>query len=249
MGCGRLSVSSLSTPRLRQVDTAGSTPEVGDAWLALLHYTGKKQVNPPALLPVTSGPSYEEVTRTQTSLHHAQEKDAQWLNSLFQLSSPSPPMEWSGFNSQLAMTSAEIVKKQPSIYLLGPLINGPPAHPRHNSYICGLYDEIAARPWHDLHSTIPRYAIVHPGHADQLEWFTEFHNLILRSGVWMRRPLGQVSRLSLGMPLGESVASGWFLPFFYSPSCKLVSRHGRRYVNTWRGHGFIQLIATEWTTS
>ena len=43
----------------------------------------QKQVNPPALLPVTSGPSYEEVTRTQTSLHRAQEKDAQWPNSLF----------------------------------------------------------------------------------------------------------------------------------------------------------------------
>ena len=57
MGCARPTVSSLSRPRLRKGDTARSTPEVGG--LAILHYTGKKQVNPPALLAVTSGPSYE----------------------------------------------------------------------------------------------------------------------------------------------------------------------------------------------
>jgi len=108
-----------SIPRLRKVDTARSTLEVGDAGLALLHYTGKKQVNPPALLPVASGPSYEEVTRTQTSLHRTQEKDAQWLNSPFQPSLPNPPMEWSGFNSQLARKSAEVVKNNHQPTCLG----------------------------------------------------------------------------------------------------------------------------------
>ncbi len=43
----RPSVSPLSRPRLQKVDTVRSTPEVCDAGLALLHYTGKKQVNPP----------------------------------------------------------------------------------------------------------------------------------------------------------------------------------------------------------
>lgn len=128
VGCARPSTSSLKIPRLRKTDTKRST-DTDDAGLALLHYTGKKKVDPPALPHVTNGPSYEEVTRTQTSLHRAQEKDTQWLNSLFKQSPPTPPMEWNGFNSQLARQSAETVSKQPSTYLFGPLIDAPPAHP------------------------------------------------------------------------------------------------------------------------
>ena len=39
------------------------------------------------------------------------------------------PMEWAGFNNHLVRLSEEIVKKQVSTYMLGPLINSPPAHP------------------------------------------------------------------------------------------------------------------------
>ena len=42
---------------------------------------------------------------------------------------PALPMEWAGFNNHLVRLSEEIVKKQTSTYLLGPLINSPPAHP------------------------------------------------------------------------------------------------------------------------
>ena len=73
-GCARPSVSSLSIPRLRKADTARST-EAGNSGLVLLHYTGKKHVNPPAVPLVTSGPSYEDVECTTLSLSRAQEKD------------------------------------------------------------------------------------------------------------------------------------------------------------------------------
>ena len=42
---------------------------------------------------------------------------------------PALPMEWAGFNNHLVRLSEEIVKKQASTFLLGPLINSPPAHP------------------------------------------------------------------------------------------------------------------------
>ena len=119
MGCVQPSVSSLSIPRLRKVVIACSTPEVSDDVLALLHHNGKKQVNPPALLPVTSGPSCKEVTRAQTSLHRVQENDTQWLSYLFQPSPPSPPMAWSDFNSQLARKLAETVKQNHQPTCLG----------------------------------------------------------------------------------------------------------------------------------
>ena len=42
---------------------------------------------------------------------------------------PALPMEWAGFNNHLVRLSEEIVKKQASTYLLGPLITSPPVHP------------------------------------------------------------------------------------------------------------------------
>ena len=42
---------------------------------------------------------------------------------------PALPMEWNGFNNHLVRLSEEIAKKHASTYLLGPLINSPPAHP------------------------------------------------------------------------------------------------------------------------
>ena len=127
-GCARPSVSSLSIPRLRKADKARST-EAGNSGLVLLHYTGKKQVNPPAVPLVTSGPSYADVERTTLSLSRAQENDTQWLKSLFRSSALNPPMEWGGgFNSQLARQSTGCNKREPSMYLFGPLINAPPAH-------------------------------------------------------------------------------------------------------------------------
>ena len=123
-GCARPSVLSLSIPRLRKADTARSSEE-GNYGLVILHYTGKKHVNPPAVPLVTSGPSYEDVERTTLSLSRAQEKDTQWLNSLFR---SSEPMEWGGFNSQLARQSIGCNKRGPYMYLFGPPINAPPAH-------------------------------------------------------------------------------------------------------------------------
>ena len=120
-------MSSLSIPRLRKADTARST-EAGNSGLVLLHYTGKKHVNPPAVPLVTSGPSYADVERTTLSISRAQEKDTQWLNCLFRSSALNPPMEWGGFNSQLARQSTGCNKRGPSMYLFGPLINASPAH-------------------------------------------------------------------------------------------------------------------------
>ena len=92
-GCARPSVSSLSIPRLRKADTARST-EAGNSGLVLLHYTGKKHVIPPAVPLVTSGPSYEDVECTTLSLSRAQEKDTQWLNSLFFRTQSPNGMGW-----------------------------------------------------------------------------------------------------------------------------------------------------------
>lgn len=129
MGCAWPSLSSLKTPRLWKADTALATCEASEAVLASLHYTSKKQADPPVLPHVTCRPSSEKVTCTHTSLHRAQEKDAQWLNFQFQPTSPTPPMEWSGFSSHLAQKSADIVKNQPLTYLFGPLIDASPARP------------------------------------------------------------------------------------------------------------------------
>ena len=163
-GCARPSVSSLSIPRLRKANTARST-EAGNSGLVLLHYTGKKHVNPPAVPLVTSGPSYEDVECTTLSLSRAQETDTQWLNSLFLSSALNPPMEWGGFNSQLAQQSTGCTKRGPSMHLFGPLINAPPAHPD-TVLTSDVYDAIADRPRHDIHPLVPRYAVVHPSNAD-----------------------------------------------------------------------------------
>ena len=62
------------------------------------------------------------------------------------------------------------LQKQASTYLLGPLINSPPAHPDTvlTSVVC-LYDEIASRARYEIFSALDRYAIVHAGIADQVE--------------------------------------------------------------------------------
>ena len=237
MGCARPSVSSLTIPRLRKVDTARSTPEVGYAGLALLHYTGKKQVNPPALLPVISGPSYEEVTRTQTSLHRAQNKDAQWLNSPFQPSSSSPPMELSGFNNQLARKSAEIVKKQPSTYLFGPLINAPPAHPD-TVLISVVY---MMKSLQDLGMT---YIQLSPDmrlyiQAMQIKWSDSqrFQNLILRPGVMhiVQNVCGCIGHLMQGSGLETLIGSAF-------GGVSSIMGHGKPQVHALRAFRMVSSI-------
>ena len=79
---------------------------------------------PPALpTSRTAEISFDELCARQASLSVAQEKDAQWLNSLSQ---EQDAMEWSRFNNSHART--EGVLKPASTYMFGPLIDTPPSH-------------------------------------------------------------------------------------------------------------------------
>ena len=84
-GTARPGISSLIVPRIKKQESARQQTNVDTTAIKLLHYTGKKQMDPPAL----SVPSvaYTDVCAMQTTLHSAQEKDMQWLNTPF-LSSP-----------------------------------------------------------------------------------------------------------------------------------------------------------------
>ena len=89
-----------------------------------MHYTGPKKVMPPALpTSRTAEISFDELCARQASLSVAQEKDAQWLNSLSQ---EQDAMEWSRFNNNHART--EGVLKPASTYMFGPSIDAPPSH-------------------------------------------------------------------------------------------------------------------------
>ena len=89
------------------------------------------------------------------------------------------------------------LQKQASTYLLGPLINSPPAHSGYSTYISGLYDEIASRARYDIFSALDRYAIVHASIADQVErlgYISESHFPTRRDAqcakcMWLHRSL------------------------------------------------------------
>ena len=100
-------------------------------------------------------------------------------------------MEWSDFNSQLARKSAEVVKKQPSTYLFGPLINAQPAH--QDTVLTSVV--YMMKSLHDLGMT---YIQLSPDmqlyiQAIQIKWSDSqrFQNFILRPGVThiVHRPL------------------------------------------------------------
>ena len=115
-------VSTLVIPRLN----SSQAKSVGiNKAIPLMHFVGPKKVMPPAMQnSKTIGISYTEVCARQASLAAAQEKDAEWLNSLGQ---GHNAMEWNGFNNQLARTSSTL--KKASTYMFGPLIDAPPSHP------------------------------------------------------------------------------------------------------------------------
>ena len=95
--------------------------------------------------------------------------------------------------------------------------------------------------------------------AMQIKWSDSqrFQNLILRAGVMhlVQNVCGCFGHLMQGSGLETLIGSafggvssimghgshgcvrcahsGLFIPFSYNPSCRLASRRGRRYVNTW----------------
>ena len=80
-------------------------------------------------------------------------------------------MEWSWVNCQLARESTEIVKHQPSTYALPVRATDQRStcSTRRSADIRGLHDEIAGRPRHDVHSSVPRHAAVRQGNAHQMK--------------------------------------------------------------------------------
>ena len=93
-------ISTLIFPRL----TSQQAKSVGkNRAIPLVHYTGPKQVKPPAMLTheMRTGIAYADVCARQASLMAAQEADTLWLNSL---SEGIEAIEWNGFNNQLSRT-------------------------------------------------------------------------------------------------------------------------------------------------
>ena len=100
---------------------------MGKNWaIPLVHYTGPKQVKPPAMLmhEKHTGIVYTDVIAWQVSLKAAQEADTLWLNSL---SEGTEAIEWNDFNYQLSRTHG--ILKPATTYMFGPLIDAPPSHP------------------------------------------------------------------------------------------------------------------------
>ena len=91
-----------------------------------MHYTGPKQVKPPAMLmhEKHTGIAYADVIAWQVSLKAAQEADTLWLNSQ---SEGTEAIEWNGFNNQLSRTQG--ILKPATTYMFGPFIDVPPSHP------------------------------------------------------------------------------------------------------------------------
>ena len=148
-----------------------------------------------------------------------QDKDAQWLNSLFSLfqtSHSTSPMEWSGFNCQLARESTEMVKHQPSAYalpayLFGPLSNAPPAQPD-AVLISVVY---MMKSLEDLGMT---YIHLSPDtqlyiQAMQIKWSDpqRFRNLILRPGVMhiVQNVCGCIGHLMTGSGLATLIGAAF----------------------------------------
>ena len=72
----------------------------------------------------TLGVPFEEIVARQESLAKSQEKDMKWLNHLH---NDENPMEWIGFNNNLASEDLESAKPA-SIDMVWPLLDSPPAH-------------------------------------------------------------------------------------------------------------------------
>ena len=87
-----------------------------------MHYTGPKQMKPPAMLThkMRTGIAYADASARQV---RAQEADTLWLNSL---SEGTETIEWNGFNNQLSRTQG--ILKPATTYMFGPLIDAPPSY-------------------------------------------------------------------------------------------------------------------------
>jgi hypothetical protein len=94
----------------------------------LLHYTGLKKIKPPHLSNNIDQP-YEDICKLQEILALAQLQDMNWLKSLFDKTSDEPPLEWSGFMTQLVRNQTSISPKAATPFVFGPLIDAPPSHP------------------------------------------------------------------------------------------------------------------------
>ena len=168
--------------------------------------------------------------------------------------------EWGGFNSQLARQSTGCTNRGPSMYLFGPLINAPPAHPDTvlTSVMCMMQSltdlgmtYIHVSPDMQLYIQAMQIKLNEP-HA--------FDKLILRAGVMhiVQNVCGCIGQLMMGSGLADLIGSafggvgrimaqgnhgcvrcahsGWYLQFSCNHSCRPVSRHGMRSASTLRRH-------------
>ena len=123
-GHARPKLSYVKIPRLNYTELKQNKQDFKPA-IQLKHYAGPKRVNPPQ--PKRNphqGPSLEDVFAKEKSLKAAQDKDAEWLNSLM----GDKTIEWNGFNTVVARESG-LPPHPASIYLIGHLLDSPPAHP------------------------------------------------------------------------------------------------------------------------
>ena len=94
--------------------------------IPLVHYTGPKQMKPPAMLMHEKHTeiAYADAIAQQVSIKAAQEADILWLNSQ---SEGTEAMEWNGFNNQLSRTQG--ILKPATTYTFDPFLDAPPSHP------------------------------------------------------------------------------------------------------------------------
>ena len=152
------------------------------------------------------GPSFADVCTTQKSLTIAQDKDVEWLNSLW----TDTPMEWNGFNTQKARESF-LPPHPASLYMIGHLLDSPPAHPD----TCNTSIEYMKASMEDMgmkyiHISIDMQLFISSIH---IRWhnFIKYHNVILHPGGMhiIMSFVGGISRLMEGSGLEVYIGAAY----------------------------------------
>ena len=159
------------------------------------------------------------------------------------------------------------------MYLFGPLINAPPAHPDTVlTYVMYMMKSLTELGMTYIHLPPDMQLYIQ---AMQIKWNEPqaFDKLILRPGVMhiVQNICGCIGQLMMGSGLADLIGSafggvgsimvqgnhgcvrcahsGWYLQFSCNHSCRPGSRRGMRSASTLRRHVCILQAVTGWTTS
>ena len=119
---GTVGVMQLKIPRLRKAEAAFL--QLTNDSAVLEHYNGPSKLSPPVLQ--TNVLSDDESHLLSSSLEFCQRRDAEWLS---QVHCSTKPFEWAPYNAQQDRLIPNTEKKPKTVFVLGPMIDAPPAHP------------------------------------------------------------------------------------------------------------------------